>query len=98
MKHYNRMEVRCCCQPLKLLGWIKVHEEISKRQGPIIFAISTDDVRRHFTIKLEIREFWESEFPGDHKTYNAISAEGRSIEELIKIDGFFPNNEGHKCN
>lgn len=86
-----RMEVRCCCQPHKLLGWF---EFIHEPQGEEINFVRTqrwgyrqtfgDVVVGKVTLPIEVIQI------EDGRKYRAIKAEGMTVDELREIQGFIP--------
>lgn len=86
-----RMEVRCCCQPQKLLGWFEFGRE---PQGESINYVRMQrwGYRETFgdvavgkgTLPIETIQH------EDGRRYRAIKAEGMSVEELKEIQGFIP--------
>ena len=86
-----RMEVRCCCQPQKLLGWFECFRE---PQGNSVNLVRTqrwgyretfgDVVVGNVTLPIEVIQH------EDGRKYRAIKAEGMTIDELREIQGFIP--------
>ena len=95
-----KYEVRCCCMPTKLLGWLEAPDDADS----VVFAKAEPWNQRdaslfveHITlpvatIRLQIDPFDWVEKDGvmmpPYKEYKAIKAEGVDIEILKKIPGF----------
>jgi hypothetical protein len=103
-----RLEVRCCCQPQKLLGWIDVDPR-AVRRGAVI----------HFTIPPPAPWPWSVEgnnnaptmpllsdvalpidtlgtcVDGQHVTRLALKSEETPLEVLRCIPGFMENQHGY---
>lgn len=79
------IEVRCCCQPQKLLGWMP------KVSGPVITLLGKVKMSRYgieqVTYALPVVRITHS--LGD--SYLAIKAEGMTIEQLKKYPFFIPH-------
>lgn len=91
-----RLEVRCCCQPQKLLGWIDVpdHQVVMGQalrlpyRRPICgipprMTSAADEVVTH--LQLYVGRIASPERP---RGYLAVKAEGVPIETLRQIVGF----------
>lgn len=99
-----KLEVRCCCQPRKLLGWLEVADDY---RHSATFVIGPDTIERIDVS--EISNDWRSSvvgrvIPGDSITlaiaeiglvengvtarYRALKADGVPIERLRLIPGF----------
>lgn len=85
------LEVRCCCQPQKLLGhidvsdsefWHKRVRRVKLRPVSDFVASSPDDVFADI-ISLPIQQFTQ----GKNMRY-AVKAEGYSAEDLRNVQGF----------
>lgn len=72
-------EVRCCCEPDKLLGWLEVH--VNGREVRFRRRAGGD-------IVLRLREFEPT--PG--KIYRALDSGGFSVNTLRTLPGFMVNN------
>lgn len=81
------LEVRCCCQPRKLMGWVDVPDDVADHGRwlvvPRIFRLLDPRVplqieRVHFTIELYQPE-------GPERAYPAVKAEGRDGAELAEL-------------
>lgn len=85
----NRLEVRCCCQPKKLLGTLPVPDRVQHGQC-IVFPrlqrlAGSNSLDR---VMLPVATFWQR-----HKGYClALKAEGVTLEVLRTLVGF----EEHK--
>lgn len=90
------LEVRCCCSPQKLLGWLPVDDSV--RPGAVVRycyrtrtegrwacrdPLSVSDAPMVHTIPLVIGEIYIN---GDH--WLALKAEGVPLEILRLIPGF----------
>lgn len=74
----KRLEVRCCCQPEKLLGWMDVVDSTSD----VHVVVSTRYASARFILPIAI-------FKDDSgRQYPAIKAEGHTAESLRLIPGF----------
>ena len=86
-----RMNVRCCCQPHKILGTVDVPYEFSDRfvvwedLEPINFSPNgptmSPNVTRH---EIKVRDF----LAGNGKAERAVYSDDRPIEFWRKIRGF----------
>lgn len=77
------LEVRCCCQPQKLLGHIAVPDELAYRGAVINFPCVNGEV-----VSLKAREI----VPVGHKqNYLALSSEETPIEMLRTVPSFKEN-------
>lgn len=85
----NSVEVRCCCNPKRLLGTIPVTGELRAGQ-PIKFPLlpKTEGFYEHEHLTLELHEFWHSDLGEDYEIKIALKAEGEPIEKLRRIVGF----------
>lgn len=91
-----RYEVRCCCQPQKLLGWLEAPERATTVSYMIRRALILDDEANAIDgpaaiehIELPITEiYFGSICDLESKRYRAIKAEGTPIETLRRIPGF----------
>lgn len=94
----ERLEVRCCCRPEKLLGHIVVkehecaelaiHRIVRERfsLGPKTFGAMAKCAEK---IRLPIEPFRSTE-DGAYRTWLAVKAEETAIEKLLRVDGFEP--------
>ena len=71
------MEVRCCCQPTKLLGHLSVGSQF---ENQVIYFHAGDEV-----VSLKIRHYYPS---GRAPGYFALSSEDVPIEKLRAVSGF----------
>ena len=86
------MEVRCCCTPQNLLGYLPSPADVRHRQrvtfltddGVSIFSEpqSVESLMAVPTIELEVKELRVGGF--------AYSSDGHSLEEIQEIPGFRP--------
>lgn len=92
-----RLEVRCCCQPQKLLGYLQVSpNELAcgyiRRAKLTAAAFSTPESFAPEAVNVEIvtlpiayiippRSGWE-------RAYKAVKAEGKTPEELRHLQGW----------
>lgn len=81
------MEVRCCCVPKKLLGWVDIkHKGSNTIMWPPAFSI--DEAGEPRCIELEVALF----NPGDGtEPYHALKSGELPIETLRLIPGFKEN-------
>lgn len=92
----TRMEVRCCCQPQKLLGWLPVPHPSPCRGMQVTFLVGRG---AHYewragepvflaaqTVTLPIEQIV---MPGDQ--HLALKSEETPIETLRQIPGFVEN-------
>jgi hypothetical protein len=82
-----KMEVRCGCQPEKLLGWFMVPDGFNSRY--LQFPVLADLDRLEF-MQLPIAPIMDPD-RGERGRYLAIKAEGLTKEDLCKYPGFIPN-------
>lgn len=96
MENGDRMEVRCCCVPQKLMGWLhwpnraqtvmnftllnRVPFAPDERAAPL-------NSRTEF-VTLKISHYY---YPESGRYHEAIKAEGVPIEKLRRIRGFVEN-------
>lgn len=94
----NKIEVRCCCQPQKLLGWLRYRGRL-----PHVFVFTlmkqTLSPFSHFDPKISTHiEKEEIRLPVEvfckpfEVGYLAVKAEHTPIETLRKIPDFEENN------
>ena len=89
----KHLEVRCCCQPHKLLGYLPVNDYILKRGyavwpirscsylSAVKDAITEDTKFEVITLPIETIRY-------QGRSYQAYKAEGKTVEELSRISGF----------
>lgn len=93
-----KLEVRCCCQPTKLLGWLPVRDEVHDGDR-IDFAVSTSwsilssqDIPRPCVdkITLQAATYWERfDIEGaPAEAHLALKSEETPVERLRLIRGF----------
>jgi hypothetical protein len=92
-----KIEVRCCCQPQKLLGWLPVDPKDVRRGAVIKFIIppfatfpadETVTVTPLARVALPVEHF----HPGGFASYYpALKSEETPIEVLGRIPGFVEN-------
>jgi len=98
----TRLEVRCCCQPNKLLGWLYADADrdvvLSRLVSPSPVPLMTDAnsrvpivPERCHQITMEIATIALGE---GFQPYRAIKAEGVPIETLRRIPGFIEYHGG----
>lgn len=84
-----RLEVRCCCQPNKLLGWVNVNpNHVIEGQAirlPCMVSIHDIQSRVYPFVELHVGRI---AFPDNPRGYPAIMAEHVSIETLRTIASF----------
>ena len=94
-----KLEVRCCCQPEKLLGWIEVANPNAKRvvlTKPFRFKLERVGIldsspitrKDEPPLELPIQRIWM-----DGEAYYAVKAEGYTAEQLAEYLGFTPNDQ-----
>lgn len=92
-----KYEVRCCCQPQKLVGWLDVPEHMGVFTLPLHSFDYEEQAVRTETIKLVIDVYApaaicdQDGFYSLPDPYKAIKAEDVPIETLKRIPGFIPN-------
>lgn len=81
-----RREIRCCCQPTKLLGWI----DVPKETKCLRFAISTGLTKPtdEATLKIEHIILPLADIFNNGQCYKAFKSEETPIETLRMIPGF----------
>ena len=89
-----RREVRCCCQPNKLLGWLDVREDADH----IMFMISPEPKRvprmidhTQETMQVERVVLDVARLRRPEGDIIAIKDNGLSIDKLRRIPGFIEN-------
>lgn len=90
---YETLEVRCCCVPEKLLGWIEV--PINARNIRLAFAppmhpIFGEDMDMVFGASKNV-DLPIEKINIDGRQYRAIKAEGLEKKDLMRFPGFKPN-------
>ena len=88
----RRLEVRCCCQPQKVLGSLPVPADVDSRTSLTYPKISTMPIGwfRAGDLRIETRHLpvaW-IRVSGEASPRLAIKAEGMTIEELRELHGF----------
>jgi hypothetical protein len=93
-----RLEVRCCCQPTKLLGWVQVEQRTIERAHYLIYPrlirkpppmsrVSMDQpVGEYVTSYIQLPLAFFEPGNGEHG-YVALKAEGYDQEELKALLG-----------
>lgn len=96
------LEVRCCCQPQKLLGYMEVDEKLVRRGGVVIFErreripfvmdprtiiTSLPTPNRLERLRLPIEEFVDRSVAPEAR-HLALKAEGLSLEDLRRWSQF----------
>ncbi len=81
----NRLEVRCCCQPKKLLGTLPVPDRVQPGQCIVFPRLQhSADSNPRDRIMLPVATFWQR-----HKGYRlALKAEGVTLDVLRTVIGF----------
>lgn len=83
-----RLEVRCCCQPRRLLGWVEVPDPNAPRVrllrlNPLITAGPlTTELSQVIELPIETMDA-----PG-RRPWRAVKAEGLRVEDLRTVFGF----------
>lgn len=91
---YETLEVRCCCVPEKLLGWmanIPVNaKNIRLAFAPPVMTIGNEEwvFGASMDVDLPIEKV-----EVDGKKYRAIKAEGLEKKDLIRFPGFIPSGD-----
>lgn len=86
-----RLEVRCCCQPQKLLGTVEVPDNACAFSPVVWKCISVEDTfsikptTAIETIRLHVHYYRPKSTGG---SYLAVKAEGVGLETLRKIPTF----------
>lgn len=99
-----RLEVRCCCQPQKLLGWLTVpyvvpgRDVLIKRPDGTVTALPVQMISMPmFSVSEDVlREALESLRLGEPVrmlNYPAIKAEGMTVDQLRDVPGFVAARE-----
>lgn len=87
-----RLEVRCCCQPNKLLGWLEIGNFLPHHPLPrtVRFPkLSSMQRTESFTyIELPIVMFHTAMDEIPMREYPALKAEGMTVEQLKTLQGF----------
>ncbi len=95
----KRIEVRCCCQPQKLLGTLPVPDltKLGDRVGFVMMKPSTRSIeaiqasakRMSAPSKVELPIESFADMTGSHPKYSiAVKAEGMTVAQLRLIPGF----------
>jgi len=101
-RHQLRLEVRCCCQPQKLLGWLPAPDDVQigqvirfqVRPARWVFArkSSVPDATPQYepvdTIALPVASLGAGYLNGEPITRLAFKSEETPIERLRLIPGF----------
>lgn len=91
-----KLEVRCCCVPTKLLGWLAVplyaveRREIVVALGPVNGFFDEGQNNTIRTVRLPIEMIRDFDVHGPDN-YLAIKSNETPIEDLRKIQGFREN-------
>lgn len=83
----REIEVRCCCTPQKLRGWLRVSDHMVQVGRRVFFPLA--EATRTFrvgSVDLEVAIFWDG-----HQHYPALKNEGMPMETLRRIPGFREN-------
>lgn len=97
MRDSEWLEVRCCCVPKKLLGWLEAplnarNIALAAVIAPgasfgVIENIASTEVHTNYVLPIQLIEV-------DGLKYRAIKAEGVTEEQLKRFSGFRPNEYG----
>lgn len=96
-----KIEVRCCCQPKKLLGWIDVDPRAVRRGAVIHFAIPPSamllsgkpEIVNTPPVDVTLPVEAIGEYLDDQPvTHLALKSEETPIEVLRRIPGFVESN------
>lgn len=94
------VEVRCCCTPTKLLGYLDVRDDLVRQGNVVGFAVcspvdtwqTTADLEaiRFERVDLPIEKFWKTDVSATTgwTTNLAFKSEETPIETLRRIPGF----------
>lgn len=89
----NRLPVRCCCNPSKLLGWLPVPIGIGIGWGTRISYPIQGEGDTANVITLEVGKYAERDHPRDEpRTELAIMSGDNPIEVFRLIPGFAENH------
>lgn len=88
-----RLEVRCCCQPTKLLGWLEIGNYLPHHPLPRFIRFpALSSMRRSALsfpyIELPIEMFHTAMDEEPMREYPAIKAEGVTLDQLKTLHGF----------
>lgn len=98
----RKLEVRCCCEPGKLLGYLPVHENVKEREAirysylDLEYVSESETTKTNATVhhvNLTVARFYDKQ---NDIEYLAIKDNGVSIEILRKISGFEEYNQRKK--
>lgn len=81
-----KLEVRCCCQPQKLLGWFEFSWSGDTPPWTLRFpkrAPTGSLYGRFLTVELPV-----ARINVDGRSYFAVKAEGMTVAELQQLGGF----------
>lgn len=84
MADMRYLEVRCCCQPMKLLGYLPATGPLSAKMRFVIWGEPDDNSIGYEYVELSIGTIC---VPPDNR-YGVIKAEGMTLEELRRIPSF----------
>jgi hypothetical protein len=89
------LEVRCCCQPRKLLGWVDVPDELARDGSTLVVTVRKYPPLCGFALfhdlpplpTVEQIRFPIADFSPawDAPNYPALKAEGREVPELLEL-------------
>lgn len=82
-----KYEVRCCCAPQKLLGWIEWPDSMRIARFALVSPLGTTTWRA----SIESVELVLADYAEDGRAYKAVKADGVPIEKLRRIPGFVEN-------
>lgn len=95
------MEVRCCCQPQKLLGWLPVPDG-TRRGSHVRFAVRQDlelvtapghAAPVNTSVELPVETFGTYDASGERVKHIALKSEETPIDVLRRIRGFVENTD-----
>jgi len=95
----RRVEVRCCCRPEKLLGWLPVDEARIFVGSRVKFLIAPARTFKElglesvsgFEVEVLTLPILEAVMPGELVGHPALKSEETPIEVLRRIPGFVEN-------
>jgi hypothetical protein len=91
-----KLEVRCCCTPLKLLGWLEWPDDGRRSMRFLLlrtmaeFEWDNDQVKID-AIELEVSSYYSVYGRAAPTSYKAVKDEGLPIEVLRRVPGFTEN-------
>jgi hypothetical protein len=95
-------EVRCCCVPQSVLGWMPLQRDLHEITGTLVFPQEIDG--EFGEIRLPFMKYGEADFEYrgfvahmvSKRVWWCLKAEGVPIEKLRQIQGFIENHGDHR--